>query len=276
MRTVFAYFAGAALLLSLTGCVISPRRIVDNQATPTPTGTPSPGTTPTPTPIPGTTPTPTATPTPTPVGGMSAILGSTADANRVAEFLFVADQNSSSLRGFRIAADGRLSPVNGSPFQVGDTPRRILSSGDSLIMAGNAAIIVFQVDKVSGALRQTDSVAASSPEVTVNPATGVIHSTVNGETTSYRLVKGLMRTIGSSPATIQNKALLLPPGASQIPGIGGESSVIDATGTFAYMLDKKTNQIDAFRIRSDKTLMPLNPPGYPAGEGAVSIAMVAP
>ncbi len=143
-------------------------------------------------------------------------------------------------------------------------------------MAGSAAIIVFQVDKLSGALRQTDSVAASTPAIVVDPATGIVHSTANGETTSYRLVKGLMHTIGSSPATVQNKALLLSPAPSRIPGLGSESAVIDATGAFAYVLNTKTDQIDAFRIGSDRTLVPLNPPGYPAGEGAVSIALVAP
>ena len=203
------------------------------------------------------------------------MLGSTADSNHAIEFLFVADQKSNSLQGFRIASDGALLPVAGSPFQVGDTPRRLLSSGDSLIMAGNAAIIIFQVDKVTGALRQTDSAAASSPEIIVNPATGVIQATANGETTSYRLVKGLMRTIGSSPATIQNKALLIPP-AGRIQGLSGDNSVMDATGAFAYVLNTKTNQIDAFRIASDRTLMPLDPPRYVAGEGAVSIALVAP
>lgn len=198
------------------------------------------------------------------------------DANSVAEFLFVADLNSSSLQGFRIGSHGSLSPVTASPFPVGDKPAKIVASGDSLIMAGSAAIIVFQVDKVSGALRQTDSVSAGTPAVVVDPATGIIHSTTNGETTSYRLVKGLMQTIGSSPATIQNKALLLSPGPSRIPGLGGESAVIDATGTFAYVLNRKTDQIDAFRIGGDRTLVPLNPPAYPAGEDAVSIALVAP
>src|ERR1700761_3216373 len=65
-------------------------------------------------------------------------------------------------------------------------------------------IIVFQVDKETGALRQTDSIAAGTPDVVVDSAAGIIHSTANGETTSYRLVKGSLKTIGSSPATIQN------------------------------------------------------------------------
>jgi hypothetical protein len=211
---------------------------------------------------------------------MSATLGST-DANRTIEFLFVADQKANSLQGFRIGDDGRLLPVTGSPFQVGDTPRKLLASAGFLIMAGNSAIIIFQVDKLGGALRQTDSVAASSPQVVLNPATGVIQSTANGETTSYRLVKGLMRTIGSSPATIQNKALMLPSATSRISVLRGESlvgerSVMDATGEFEYVLDTQTNQIDAFRIGSNRNLMPLNPPRYSAGEGPVSIALVAP
>jgi hypothetical protein len=198
-----------------------------------------------------------------------------AKVNGVAEFLFVADEKSNSLQGFRIAGDGALSAVAGSPFQIGDTPHRLLSSGDSLIMSGSAAIIVFQVDQTSGALRQTDSVAASSPDVIINPVTGILSSTANGETTSYRLVKGLLRTIGSSPATIQNKALLSP-AAGRIPGLIPENTVTDATGAFAYALNTKTGQIDAFKVASDKRLTPLDPPSYPAGQSAVSIALIAP
>jgi len=198
------------------------------------------------------------------------------DANPVAEFLFVADLKSTSLLGFRIGGHGSLSPVTASPFPVGDKPAKIVASGDSLIMAGSAAIIVFQVDKETGALRQTDSIAAGTPDVVVDSAAGIIHSTANGETTSYRLVKGSLKTIGSSPATIQNKALFLSPAASRVPGLPGENAVIDATGAFAYVLNAKTDQIDAFKIGSDRTLLPLNPPVYAAGEGAVSIALVAP
>ncbi|HET9791159.1 MAG TPA: hypothetical protein VFR08_07640 [Candidatus Angelobacter sp.] len=240
--------------------MISPRRIVDNQGSPTPTTTPTPGTTPTPTPTPGTTPTP--SPTPTPVGGAGTM---SAQVNRVAEFLFVADEKSNSLQGFRINGDGALSAVTGSPFQIGDTPHHLLSSGDSLIMSGSAAIIVFQVDQISGALRQSDSVAASSPVVAVDPVNNIVYCTSNGETTSYRLVKGMLRTIGSAPQVAQS-------GTASFSG----GPVIDATGSFAYALNTNTGQIDAFRVAGDKRLTPLDPPAYRAGNGAVSIALIAP
>ena len=263
LKAIFVCSVAGALLFSLNGCVISPRRIVDGTVTPTPT----PGDTPTPT------VTPTATPTPTPAAVASAIAGANADSSHIPEFLFIAAQ-SGSVQGFQIGTDGTLSAVAGSPFQIGDTPRSLLASGDSLVVAGSAALIVFQVDKVSGALRQTDSVSATSPQVTVDPASGMILSTANGETTTYRLVQGIMRTVGSAPARPQTQALLLP--QSRVPGLNGQDSVIDATGAFAYTLNPKTNQIDAFRISSDKNLTPLNPPAYPAGNGAVSIALVAP
>jgi hypothetical protein len=207
------------------------------------------------------------------------------DAGQVAEFLFVASQNPGSLQAFQIDGKGALSPVTGSPFAIGDTPRKIISSGDSLIVAGTAAIIVFQVDKVSGALRQTDSVVAASADVVLDPATEVLRSTANGETTSYRLVKGLLKivgikivgikTVGSSTA-VQNKALMISPPGNPLAGLLGQNAVTDATGKFAYALNPKTNQIDAFSFGSDRNLTPLNPPAYPAGNGAVSIALVAP
>jgi hypothetical protein len=202
------------------------------------------------------------------------------DAGQVAEFLFVASQNPGSLLAFQIDGKGALSPVTGSPFAIGDTPRKIISSGDSLIVAGTAAIIVFQVDKVSGALRQTDSVVAGSADVVLDPATEVLRSTANGETTSYRLVKGLLKIVGikivGSSTAVQNKALMISPPGNPLAGLLGRNAVTDATGKFAYALNPKTNQIDAFSFGSDRNLTPLNPPAYPAGNGAVSIALVAP
>jgi hypothetical protein len=272
LKAAFASCAGALLALSLTGCVISPRRIVDNQPSPTPTTTPTPGTTPTPTPTPGTTPTP--SPTPTPVGGAGTM---SAKVNSVIEFLFVADEKSNSLQGFRIAGDGALSAVAGSPFQIGDTPHHLLSSGDSLIMAGSAAIIIFQVEKTSGALRQTDSVAASSPIVAVDPANNIVYCTSNGETVSYRLVKGMLRTIGSAPEVAQSTTTAMSPsGVAVFSANPGSGPIVDATGSFAYALNSSTGQIDAFRVASDKRLTPLDPPSYPAGQSAVSIVLIAP
>ena len=272
LKVAFASFAAVILAFSLNGCVISPRRIVDNQPSPTPTTTPTPGTTPTPTPTPGTTPTP--SPTPTPVGGAGTM---SAKVNRVVEFLFVADEKSNSLQGFRIAGDGTLSAVTGSPFQIGDTPHRLLSSGDSLIMSGSAAIIVFQVDKTSGALRQTDSVAASSPIVAVDPANNIVYCTSNGETMSYRLVKGMLRTIGSAPQVAQaGTTTMSPSGMAASSANPGGRPIVDATGSFAYALNTNTGQIDAFRVASDRRLTPLDPPSYPAGQSAVSIVLIAP
>jgi len=272
LKAAFASCAGALLALSLTGCVISPRRIVDNQPSPTPTTTPTPGTTPTPTPTPGTTPTP--SPTPTPVGGAGTM---SAKVNSVIEFLFVADEKSNSLQGFRIAGDGALSAVTGSPFQIGDTPHRLLSSGDSLIMSGSAAIIIFQVDPTSGALRQTDSVAASSPLVAIDAANNIVYSTSNGETMSYRLVKGMLRTIGSAPQVAQSGTTTISPSGMAVSSANpGSGPVIDATGSFAYALNTNTGQIDAFRVASDKRLTPLDPPRYRAGDGPASLVIVAP
>ena len=272
LKAAFASCAGALLALSLTGCVISPRRIVDNQPSPTPTTTPTPGTTPTPTPTPGTTPTP--SPTPTPVGGAGTM---SAKVNSVIEFLFVADEKSNSLQGFRIAGDGALSAVTGSPFQIGDTPHHLLSSGDSLIMSGSAAIIIFQVDPTSGALRQTDSVAASSPIVAVDPANNIVYCTSNGETMSYRLVKGMLRTIGSAPQVVQAGTTTMSPSGMAVSSANpGGRPIVDATGSFAYALNTNTGQVDAFRVASDRRLTPLDPPSYPAGQSAASIVLIAP
>jgi 6-phosphogluconolactonase (cycloisomerase 2 family) len=216
-----------------------------------------------------------------------------AKVNSVVEFLFVADEKSNSLQGFRINGDGALAAVMGSPFPIGDTPHKLLASGDSLIMAGSAAILVFQVDKISGALRQTDSVAAGSPQVALDAANNLVFSTSNGETMSYRLMNGMLRPIGSSPQLAQPKSTIAANTSAANTGAAGTitasssniavssgsragGAVIDATGSFAYALNPATGQIDAFRVVTGQRLTQLNPPAYFAGPGAVSIALVAP
>src|SRR5579859_210242 len=116
------------LLLVIAGCVISPRRIVNESPSPTPTPNVSP------TPTPGTTP----SPTPTPM------------AATVPQFLFVGDPETPLISGFRINDDGSLAPVPGSPFPVGFTPRALWSMGDLLLAVNQDGATAFAVDRETG------------------------------------------------------------------------------------------------------------------------------
>ena len=143
-------------------------------------------------------------------------------------------------------------------------------------MSGSAAIIVFQLDpRAARFARRTG--AASSPVVALDPANNIVYCTSNGETMSYRLVKGMLRTIGSAPQVTQSGTTsAMSPSGMAISSDPRGGPVIDATGSFAYALNTNTGQIDAFRLASDKRLTPLDPPAYPAGSGAASLAIVAP
>ena len=140
------YSALAVLLLSvlIAGCVISPRRLVNESPSPTPTPDISP------TPTPSTTPTPTPTPT-----GMAATVPQTA------EFLFLSDATAPFIFGFKINPDGLLEPIQGSPFAIASPGLDLKSLHNFLIVKTAGANAIFIVDKEKGTLQPADPANSS-------------------------------------------------------------------------------------------------------------------
>jgi hypothetical protein len=135
------------LLLLIAGCVISPRRIVNEGPSPTPTPDISP------TPTPGITPTPTPTPTPT---GMDKTVPKAAG-----EFLFLGDASAPLLTGFSINSDGSLAPIPGSPFTISAPARSLQSLNSLLIVKTDKTTLTFTVEKETGLLQQAASINTS-------------------------------------------------------------------------------------------------------------------
>src|ERR1700735_5082528 len=78
--------------------------------------------------------------------GLAALAGSLR-----AEFVYVANQNSNNVSGYRVGADGGLTPVVGSPFPAGVGPSSV-----AVDVFGNYAYVSNQSGNVS-AYRITSS-----------------------------------------------------------------------------------------------------------------------
>jgi hypothetical protein len=240
------------LLAFLAACTISPRRIVGNNPSPTPT----PGISPTPTPS----VTPTATPTPTP---MAAAVPS--------EFLFTSDPSAGLILGFKINSDGGLSPVPGSPFEVADSPRLVAAIGNHLVVAGQSTLAAFAVDRETETISQSDVLAVPpiSNLVTEQPSSATaIATTAKGQLVIRILNNKIQITRASERSMIGSSA-------DAAVGRSRNEEAMDASGKLLYVLNTRDGTVSAFQVRDGK-VTPLSPSSYPAGHGASSLAITAP
>jgi 6-phosphogluconolactonase (cycloisomerase 2 family) len=251
----------ALLLAAVAGCVISPRRIVA-EASPTPTPTITP------------TPTPVLTPTPTPIVTASATVPAEASKNGAgAQFLFVSGASSgaasseagSMINGFKINPDGSLIPVPGSPFAMSAPVKAIASMQGTLIVAGEKSITAFAVNKETGFIQPTSSVAAEDvSSIDVDSSQNAILATTQKGSAAFGLSKGKLVLVSSASAASARQASSAPP-----------SAVRDATGQFIYVIDASKTEIAAYRVDQGKT-EPLTPPAYPLAPGASVVTLVKP
>ena len=243
-----------SILTIIAACgTISPRRLVVNNPSPTPTvsATPigSPTATPTATPFPTVTTTPTPTPTPT---AMAAVVPS--------QFLFTADPSAGVILGFKINRDGGLSPVPGSPFVMADSPRLVAGTGEDLFVAGKTKLTLFRANKDTGTISQAD--VASLPqlsELVADSPTGTVFASTPRGTLTVRVVNRRME-ISTAVGT-----------TTDVPQ--AETSVRDASGRFLYTLNPETATISVFNVQEGARI---SLGSYPAGHGSTSLAIVKP
>lgn len=182
-------FCAPLLLALVAGCVISPRRIVSNNGGPSPSPTVSPGVTPSPTPFPTVTVTPTAspTPTPTPAAVMSVIV--------------TAVPGQAMLSASQTHADGSTSPVPGSPFILAEVPQNLVALGSHLLVEGDSSVSVFDVDRETGSLTQTDFLPTPPHlrDAVVNPSDSMVYLLDQDAIFGFRVQAGRMIAIPGSP-----------------------------------------------------------------------------
>lgn len=236
------------LVAFLAACgTISPRRIVTNNPSPSPT----PAISPTPT------ATPTATATPSP---MTAAVPS--------QFLFTADPGAGMILGFKINSDGGLSPVPGSPFEASDSPRLVVAIGNHLLVAGKSTLTAFSVRKETGTISQTDVLTVPLiSKLVPEPLSATVFATTPNGQLAIGVVNNSLRL---SPG---REAILAGSSADAAAGRIEEAS--DTSGRFLYVLNSRDGTISAFRVNDGKPA-PLSPSSYPAGRGASSLAIAVP
>lgn len=233
-----------SILAVIAACgTISPRRVVINNPSPTPTVSPT------------ISPTPTITPTPTPTPtAMAAVVPP--------QFLFTADPAAGVILGFKVNRDGGLSPVPGSPFVMADSPFLVAGTGENLFVASRTKLTLFVANKATGSIRKAD--VAMLPRISRLiadlPSTAVFASTPREEL-AVRVVNQRM-LISNAAGTRANV-------------VRSETSVVDVTGRFMYKLDPQTGTISVFSMRDGKA-EPTSLPPYPAGHGSTSLAIVKP
>ena len=253
------------LAVVIAGCTISPRRLVDNNPSPSPTPTvsptPTPAITPTPFPTPtaSPTPTPTATPLPTPTP-MAAEVAATKP-----EFLYTADPSSGLLSGYRISADGSLTPVPGSPFVADHPPQKLAALRNVLLMAAKTTITAYEVDQESGSIRRTDSLPLKDiAALTVDVSSGAFYASTGKGILAYKVTGGRLHPAPAPTAFPQAP-----------PDTRAGDSALDRTGKFMYVLDHAAAVVSAFRVKN-LGLVPLSPASYPTSRGTLSLAIAAP
>ena len=179
-----------------------------------------------------------------------------------AQFLFTASANSPLLSGFKINADGSLTPVPGSPFVIGTSARAIVGVHDALLIADGAGISVFSVDMETGAIRQTDSAkAATITDLVSDPQMNAAIAVSPAGALALRVVHGRLQ---AQPA---------PMAQAQVEAQTSRQAILDATDHFMYVIDVGKSELMAFRTQNGKPL-PLSPQSYPLPSGTAFITLV--
>lgn len=224
--------------LLLFGCVISPRRVVENPPFPSPTPT---GATATPT------PSPTLTPTP---------------MSRVEPFLFTTNPGSRTITGNRVKSDGTLVPLPGPTIITDDSPREITAMHDALVVAGERTLRAFLVDKDSGAITQTDSAdLPMASSLSADPSSMTVQASSPAGVFSFRVEHGRLIARPADGNTDSNG------------GTERNRSALDPTGKLFFVLDPSAAQISIYRVNGDQTTMLAS---HPVSRGTSSIALAAP
>ena len=179
-----------------------------------------------------------------------------------AQFVFTASPNSPLLSGFRINADGSLTPVSGSPFLISTSARAIAGVHGTLLVADSAGISVFSVDKETGAIRQSDSVRIGAiTDLVSDPHSDAAIAASSTGALALRVKNGKLQ---AQPAP-------MPPASPEAQS--AKQSVLDAATRFMYVVDAGKAELMAFRIENGKPL-PLTPQSYPVPRGSAFITLV--
>jgi hypothetical protein len=110
-------------------------------------------------------------------------------------------------------ADGSTSTVPGSPFVVAEVPQRLMALGPYLLVKGESSISVFDVDRETGALKQTELLPAPLlRDIVANPVDSTVFLLDENAVSGFRLENGRLIALPGSPFPV-----LLEGARQQIP-----------------------------------------------------------
>lgn len=198
------------------------------------------------------------------VSRMTARGGVRADAG-AAEFAYVANEGSTNISGYKIALNGALTEIAGSPFNAGTGPSGIaVDPTGSFAQASNAAsgdVSAYSIDASSGALKQVKGSpfgAGTQPAgVAIDPSSKFV----------YVANYGISANSSVSAFTIKSTGALAPVKGSPFPaGSGAQYIATDPTGKFVYVPNASSANVSGYKIMSNGALTPV--PGSPFGAGS--------
>ncbi len=175
----------------------------------------------------------TGVPTPVAITGNSSFQGLAVDPT--GRCLYAPDFAGSVVRGFSIAADGRLAPV-GNPQPIGSESRAIVSVADLVYVAstGTHKIHGFRINPATGALAPVaGSPFAAAPLTNSLAVRSNLPSEVTVDT-GDNVVARVGVYGGRPPYTWSIAAGALPPGLALNATTGVVSGIANVAGTFAF------------------------------------------
>lgn len=212
----------------------------------------------------------------TPVAGSALPAGAqpvSLQAHPTGQFVYVANEASANISGYRVSTTGALTPLAGSPFTAGGPQPRSIAidpSGKFLLAAIYAAqaVAVHSINTVTGVLTPvagspfaTGGIAPHS--VTVDPTGRYVYTANQGSGTisAFRLdtATGALTAVPGSPFAV----------APQVMHVTAEPS-----GRFLYVTARTTTSVWAYAINgADGSLMPVA--GGPALTGGFPVGVEA-
>ena len=175
----------------------------------------------------------TGVPTPVAITGSSYFFGLAVDPT--GRFLYASDFFGSVVRGFSIAADGRLTPV-GTPQPIGSVSRAIVSVADLVYVAstGTDTIHAFRISPATGALAPVaGSPFAAAPLTNSLAARANLPSSITVDT-GDNVVARVGVYGGRPPYAWSIASGALPPGLALNATTGVVSGIANVAGTYSF------------------------------------------
>lgn len=190
------------------------------------------------------------------------------------QFAYVADQGSGKVLGYIVGANGKLTPIAGSPFSTGksgstsvavDPAGRFVYATNQF--AGDNDISGFQIDCDSGKLTPIPGSpfkAGSGPSAVAIDPSG-----------RFAYVANLGSNNVSAYTIDEKSGRLVPVAGSPFPaGTFPSAIAVDGLGKFVYVTNESSNNVSGYTINSTTgALTPISGSPFATGNSPLSVAV---